>query len=149
MRKKSRNHSAALHRLNARQLRYFKSRSKLLTQRQLDCMKLYHFEDLTEYEVAERLGVCQGTVSRALKVAREVLETGKPSMYYRRADRKEIEWSVARRNATKVKGTVVQIMQMRFRDHCQTSEIAKELGLTQPQVSNILTACGMILADAA
>ncbi len=44
-----------------------------LTERQLQCLRMYYFEERNMYEIAQRTGVSVPTVSRHLKKARERL----------------------------------------------------------------------------
>ncbi len=45
-----------------------------LTARQLECVKLYYFENMTEAQAAEHLGISKPTVCRHLQKARARLE---------------------------------------------------------------------------
>lgn len=45
-----------------------------LTARQLECVKLYYFENMTEAQAAKLLGVSKPTVCRHLQKARKRLE---------------------------------------------------------------------------
>lgn len=42
-----------------------------LTAEQQDCVRLHYFEELTQAEIAGKLGITQSTVSRVLKTARK------------------------------------------------------------------------------
>ena len=150
METRSRNYSIGLHTLSSKLSRYYRGpRLNLLTERQRQVFDMYYFGGKTQYQIALELSCCQGTVSVSLRQARAVLACGYSTMYYRRADRQEVSWSLCRENQTALTGTLMDILRMRHRDHQTTTEIAKEVGLTQPQVSTLLTACSMVLAKAA
>lgn len=119
----------------------------VLTEDQTRAFELFYDKGLTEYKIAVQLGISQPMVSVLLKNVRAVVRTGRPTMYYRRQDSvsREIPWGTCYKHRGAVSNMIMDILRRRHRDYQTTTAIAEELGLTQPQVSTILTACSTFL----
>lgn len=122
-------------------------KKEVLTKDQTRAFEMFHDGGLTEYEIAEQLELSQPMVSVLLKNVRAVVATGRPTMYYRRRDSasRELLWGTCYKNKGILTNVLMDILRKRHRDHQTTISIAEEVGLTQPQVSTILTACSMFL----
>jgi predicted transcriptional regulator len=121
----------------------------VLTKDQTMAFEMFHDRGLTEYEIADQLDISQPMVSVLLKNVRAVVTTGRPTMYYRRRDSisRKIPWGVCHKHRGALGNMMMDILRRRHRDHQTTASIAEEVGLTQPQVSTILTACSVFLQN--
>lgn len=130
--------------------RYLSMKKKnFLNDDQTKAFELFYFKGYTEYEIAEKMGLSQPSISVLIKQTKKVMKTGIPTTFYPRKDTlsKQTPWQDIRNKKGKINSAIIDILRLRYVEKQSTTNIANRYHLSQPQVSTIITACSYILAN--
>lgn len=144
-----RNYSKRKHTLTKRELGLLE-RYKVngrLSEDQSYVLESFYIGGELERDIARDMGISQPSVSILLRQGRMVLHTGRPSSYYRRVDSlgRELSWDTCKRRGLELSRGLMRILRMRYDEGRTMLSIGEEMGLSQPQVSMILSACSKLM----
>jgi len=125
----------------------YRKYSEMLTPDQRKMFEMYYGlgnkKVLTQRKIAEKLGVTQGNISLMRRRVERCLLEGHPTSSYERKDGitpNNVPWDAIKQHVRKLGKPIATVLRARYKEYKTTTEIAEEMGLSQPQIQAMSSA---------